>query len=214
MDKLVLLVQQQEKGRSNGQDSQGSSNHPGGRPRPVNGGYLCTRHPQFQASSFKEFSIPVLPELEGPYSPAFTWAEDCFNPYEHHPDHHDQPYQPYSKYQFSPLEHGYSSYEGGLDREQRQVHFEATPMDIDSAPRSEIGKKRRKDEIGRKDEFPAPRPGAASPTGKSTPGPSRLPPTPGILRKGPSNPQAFDAPSRGAMPRPGLGSRPAMPPLL
>jgi hypothetical protein len=38
-----------------------------------------------------------------------------------------------------------------------------------------------------------------------------LPPAPGILRKGPFNPQAFDAPSRGAMPRPGLGSRPALP---
>jgi hypothetical protein len=59
--------------------------------------------------------------------------------------------------------------------------------------------------------FPVPRPGATFPTGRSTPAPSRLPPVQGILRKGPFNPQAFDAPSRGAMPRPGLGSRPALP---
>jgi hypothetical protein len=218
MNKLVLPVQLQEKGRSNGQDSQGGSNHPGGRPQPVNGGYPCTRHPQFQASSFKEFSIPAPPELEGPYITASTETEACFDPYEHHPDHHDQPYQPYPKYQFSPLEYGYSSYEGGLDRGQRQVHFEATPMDIDSAPRiaprGSCGRFSGAPFPSAPPRFAAPRPGAAFPTGRSTPGPSRLPPAPGILRKGPSNPQAFDAPSRGAMPRPGLGSRPALPPPL
>jgi hypothetical protein len=71
MDKLVPLVQQQEKGRSNGQDSQGSSNHPRERPQPVNGGYLCTRHPSSKLAALKNSlflhlqswkdHIPLLP---------------------------------------------------------------------------------------------------------------------------------------------------------